>query len=165
MGLINAEDYFDLVVKGFAGKNVEEAEDMTVFSEEIFKIQWVNRLRFNSYVALADRLDEDIMRNYANRCYYLAKKRRNLMGEPVVCNAVAISEDVSQGAIDLALGKPSIHMTIDAYPVVVDLRRMETYYYTGPIPLRILFNRFERDYIDGHFALPLRILKDKQTPL
>ncbi|MCL1896460.1 MAG: hypothetical protein FWG03_07940 [Clostridiales bacterium] len=159
--MIKPEDYFDLVMKGFAHVTPAESEEMTVLTEDIFKLRWMTRVRFSSFIAMADSLDETMMRQYMMACVQMSKKGRSKLGEPIVCNGVVMSGDVSRGAAEYALRRPALHTTMDEYPIVVDLKAGQVHYYTGPILYGILYEKFEREYIDGHFALPARILAGK----
>ena len=164
MKKIDAGEYFDLMLESFPGVDPVELEDMTVISEKILKLQWGNRLRFFSYITYTEELDAELMINYKNRCVQLAKKTRSAFAEPAVCIAVVIADEASRGAIDFARSAPAIHLMRGEYPVIADLTRGEAFYYKGPVPVRLLYNRYERKYIDFHFAGPLRALT-KKTPL
>lgn len=155
---INADKYYELVLNSFQGIQPVENEDITIISETQFRIQWVNSIRFNSYIAYTDSLDAETLISYVSRCYYLQKKNRNMMVTPVACYAVVICENTDKRAVDIALMKPRLHMTLDMFPVVVDLKNAKIHYYNGPMILRLLFNRYERVYIDEHFGKPLRAL-------
>ena len=159
---IDADDYFELVMRGFAHLKLLETDEMTIFTEDIFKFRWMTNLRFNSFITLADELDAATLNYYTLKCFGMAKQGRSKLGEPYVCNAAVISADVKQDAIDYALKRPRHHSNSSEYPIVIDLARGETYYYTGPIIHGILYEKFEREYINGHFAMPLGVLKQKQ---
>ena len=163
--MIKPEDYFDLVMKGFGDAMQAESEDMTVLVEDIFKLRWMTRMRFYSFIAMADALDEATMRQYMMSCVQFSRKNRSKLGEPIVCNGVVMSGDVSRGAVEYALRRPALHTTMDEYPIVVDLKAGQVHYYTGPILYGILYEKFEREYIDGHFALPARILAGGEARL
>ncbi|MCL1895559.1 MAG: hypothetical protein FWG03_03330 [Clostridiales bacterium] len=159
--MIKPEDYFDLVMKGFGHVKPVEIEEMTVLTEDIFKLYWMARVRFYSFIAMADELDETMMRQYMMACVQFSKKNRSKLGEPIVCNGVVMSGDVKQSAVDYAQRRPALHTTMDEYPIIVDLKSGEVHYYTGPILYGIIYAKFGREYIDGHFALPARILAGK----
>jgi len=156
---INGDKYFDLMVKGFSHLELRETEQMTIFREGVFKLRWLSRVWFNSYITFADELDLDALKSYEMDCFTLARRTRNLMGELLVCNAVVVSGSVSEDAAEYARTRPTKSPMMSRYPVVVDLARGETHYYTGPILYGILYEKFEREYIHGHFALPLEALK------
>ena len=160
---IDVQDYFDLVVKGFSHIKPRETEKMTVFTEDIFKLQWLTRVRFNSFVTLADELDARTFYGYVLDCQGLAKRGSTMFGEPYVCNVVAICDNADQAAIDYALKRPPKNPRVNTYPVIVDLKKQEVHYYTGPIFYGVIYAKFEREYIDGHFALPLKALAGTMT--
>ena len=159
MKKISAEDYFDLVIKGFKKVAISETEDTTIIFERMVKAAWMNGIRFNSYITTADNLDKGLLTTYINKCRTLTRNRRNVYAEAIVCNAVIICENVTQDAIDMAISRPRVNIMMDVFPVIVDLKRGEVYYYNGPIFFRILYNRFEREYIAEHFTTPLQTLK------
>lgn len=159
---IKPEDYFDLVMKGFAHLDPVESDEMTILTEDIFKFRWMARLRLSSFITLADGIDAKLMHRYLETCAQFAKKGRSKLGEPLVCNAVAMSENVSSDAVEYAMKRPQIRSSMDAFPIVVDLKTGDVYYYTGPIFYGVIYEKFEREYIDGHFALPLRVLAGRQ---
>ena len=160
MKKINAEDYFDLVIKGFKKVAISETADTTIVFERLVKAAWMNGIRFNSYITTAEDLDKGLLTTYVNKCRALTRRTRNVYAEAIVCNAVVICENVTQDAIDLALTRPRANIMMDVFPVIVDLKRGEVYYYKGPIFFRILYNRFEREYIAEHFTRPLQALID-----
>ena len=160
MKVITAEDYFELVMKGFSHLEPAENDEVTILSEDIFKFRWMARLRLCSFITHADGLDAHVMRYYTLRCIEMAKKNRSKLGEPLVCFAVAMSDSISRDAIDFSLQRPQIHPAMNVYPVLVDLKNGEIHYYTGPILYGVIYASFEREYMNGHFALPLRILKE-----
>lgn len=159
---IKPEDYFDLVMKGFSHLEPIESDEMTILTEDIFRFRWMARLRLCSFITYADTIDAQVMRVFIQSCLQFAKKARSKLGEPLVCNAVAMSENISGDAVEFALKRPPIQSTMDAYPVVVDLKAGDIHYYRGPILYGILYEKFEREYIDGHFALPMRVLAEKR---
>ena len=159
--MIDVQDYFDLVVKGFTGKKATESEEMTIFTEDVFRWRWMSRLRIMSFVTLADELSPDDMKQYMMTVSRHAMKARSKFGEPSCCIGVVMCENPSQEAIDFALQRPQKHPALSRYSVVADLKTGEVHYYCGPILYGILYEKFEREYINGHFALPMEILKQK----
>ena len=163
MKSINANDYFDLVMKGFAHvKQQHETEEMTVITEDIFRIAWMTRVRFNSFITFADEINLSDYRAYMMQCLGMTRQSRSKLGFPSVCNAVVVTENAPEELVEHAKKRPPMHTQMTEYTVVVDLATGETHYYTGPIFYGILYAKFEREYIDGHFAMPLRILWDKR---
>jgi len=149
-------------MKGFADvKQQAETEEMTIITEDIFKLNWMTTVRFNSFISFADEIDLRTFRSFIMMCLNMTKQGRSKLGMPSVCNAVLIAGNVPQDVMEFACQRPSKHTTMTEYPVVVDLAKHKTYYYTGPIFYGAIYARFEREYIDGHFAMPLRILSDK----
>ena len=164
MKKISADEYFESVVKSFPGVTPVEFEDMTLISEKLFRIQWFNRLHFNSHIAYADNLGAEMLISYTSGCLQYHTKNKLSNFDPKICNAVVICESADRQAIDIALKRPRLNMIIDVFPVVVDLENGEIYYYNGPMFTRLLYNRYEREYIDEHFGKPLRALKNKLLP-
>ena len=163
MKSINASDYFDLVMKGFdKAKQKYETEEMTIIAEDIFRIVWMTSVKFNSFITFADEIDIYSFQNYVRRCLETTKQNRSRLGFPSVCNAVLITRNAPEKVIEYALKRPAMHTSMTEYSIVVDLATGKTHYYTGPILYGIIYAKFEREYIDGHFALPLRYLKDKK---
>jgi len=161
MKRINADKYYELVMDSFSGITPTEYEDITVMSESKFKIQWFNFLHFNSYIAYADYFSADMLLAYMSRCRQLQRRDRSNFLDPKVCNAVVICEKVNRDVKNIALAMPKFNFAVDIFPVVVDLKNGEIYYYNGPMYTRLLYNRYERNYIDHHFGRPLRTLKQK----
>ena len=159
MKRIDADEYYGLVLDGFPGVTPTEYEDITVISESLFKLQWVNRLLFSSFIAYADYFDAEMLISYMSRCKYLQSKNRSAFLDPKIINAVVICEKVDRNAIDIALMRPKYSYSVDLFPVVIDLKDGEIYYYNGFMAGRLLYNRYERLYIDHHFGKPLRALK------
>ena len=162
---IDADEYFDLIMKGFSHLDPGETDEMTYFMEDIFKLRWLTRVRFNTFVTLAEELDMASFQRFRMVCLQITSKGRSKMGEPSVCNAVAICEGVAPEVVEYAQKRPAKHANMSEYPVIIDLKGGEAHYYTGPILYGILYAQFEREYIESHFALPLRALKErKATP-
>ena len=160
---IDTDDYFEMVMKGFANVgNQFETETMTVITEEIFKIAWMTSVRFNNFITFADSIDLYRFQVYVNECLNMTRQNRSKLGFPSVCNAVLITENAPKSVIDHALKRPAMHPNMTEYPIVIDLAKGESYFYTGIIIYGVLYAKFEREYIDGHFALPLRVLKGKR---
>ena len=159
---VEANDYFELVMKGFAHiEQKYETEEMTVVSEDIFKLIWMSSVRFDSFITFADEIDVYSFRNYVMQCLGMSRRGRSKLGIPSVCNAVVITENAPKAVIESVIQRPSMHASITEYPVVVDLVTGEAHYFTGPILYGLLRVKFEREYIDGHFALPLRFLSKR----
>ena len=164
MSKISTDDYFDLVMDSFPGVTPVEFADMTVMSESKFKVQWFNQVYFTSYIAYADYIDAALLLSYMNKCQSLQRKGLLRMIETRVCNSVVICDRTYQDAIDIALMRPRYNMSTDTFPVIVDLKKGAIYYYNGPMATRLLYNRYEREYIDEHFGRPLRDLSKKYLP-
>ena len=161
---IDANEYFELIMKGFAHVEKKyETEEMTVITEDIFKIVWMTSLRLNSYIAFADEIDSASFQHYLMDCLGMTRQGRSKLGSPSVCNAVLITENASKDIIAFARKRPTIHASMTEYPIVVDLATGETHYYMGPIFYGLIYAKFEREYIEGHFAMPLRFLEGKRA--
>ena len=155
---IDASDYFELVMKGFANMKQHETEEMTIITEDIFRISWMTSVRFNSFITFADEIDMPTFKAYVMQCLGMTRQNRSKIGFPSVCNAVVITENASDELVEYARKRPAMHTSMTEYPVLVDLATGEAHYYTGPILYGIIYAKFEREYIDGHFALPLKTL-------
>jgi hypothetical protein len=163
--MIEFEQYFDIVRKGFEGvKNlgVRETENSTLIREDVFKIYWMARVRFCSFVAVADDLDVELAQQFVLLNLKIARNERSKIGELLAVISVIACEHVTDEVREMAESRPPKHTTMSEYLVVADLSEHKAYYYRGPILYGILYEKFEREYIDGHFALPLRILSEKQ---
>ena len=165
MVMIDPQEYFDLVMKGFSHLEPMDNEQATIFTEDIFRWRWMARLRMTSFIALADELSLSELKRYMMMCLQFARKNRSKLGEPLACIGVVMSSSVSREAVEYALMRPARHSSFDEFPVVVDLNKGEVHYYSGLILYGLLYEKFEREYIDGHFALPMRILKEKQSKI
>jgi len=163
MGSISGDEYFDLVIKGFGHLTPGETREATYFTEDIFKVQWLANLRLITFITIADEIDFTDFNRYIFNCIETAKNLRSRLGGPYTLNCVVASEGVPQESKEFALKKPRGHVNFSEYPVIVDLAGREVYYYTGPIVRGILYEKFEREYIYGHFVIPMLILKDESV--
>ena len=158
------EKYCDLVRKGFESiKNardlkVLETENAIVYQEDVFKLYWMARVRFNSFISTVDEPDEALVRQFTAMNMLTAKKNRSKLGELICVVSVVICEKVSDRIIEMAETRPAKHSTASEYLVIVDITKREIYYYKGAILYGILYEKFEREYINGHFGLPLQVL-------
>ena len=165
--MIDIDKYYDLVRKCFeegnSSKNLRviETDHATMFQEDIFKLYWMARVRFSSFVATVDEADEEIIQQYTAMNMTLARRSRSKIGELICVISVIICDHVSDKIKAIAETRPEKHTTSSEYLVIIDLSAREAYYYKGPIFYGILYEKFEREYIYGHFALPLIALSKK----
>ena len=158
------EKYCDLVRKGFESTKQSrdlkalETENATMYQEDIFKLYWMARVRFSSFISTVDEADEAIVSQFTAMNMLAAKKNRSKLGELICVVSVVICDKVSDKVREMAETRPAKHSTASEYLVVVDLPKREIYYYTGPILYGVLYEKFEREYINGHFGLPLKVL-------
>lgn len=163
-----AEKYFEMVIKGFEatkgskGIKVLETENATMIMEDIFKIYWMARVRFCSFIASFDEVDADIVNQFKAMSMTVARRNRSKIGELITVISVIICKRVSDDIRAMAESRPPKHTTSSEYLVIVDLSAKEAYYYKGPILYGLLYEKFEREYIHGHFALPLTVLSSKK---
>jgi hypothetical protein len=155
---INFQEYFGLVIKSFEKAKIFDQEGVTVMQEDIFRLRWLSRVRFNSFVTNTDEIDARTLSDFTTICLGLARKARSKLGELIVVNGVVCADRVGEDAKAFALQRPKKRMTSDVYPILVDLSSGEMHYYTGSIIYGILYEKFEREYIDKHFSEPLRFL-------
>jgi hypothetical protein len=158
---IDIYEYYDLVMKGFSHLKPFDDDGLMGFTEDIFKLIWFASVKFNTFIAQTDDLTVESFQNFVNSCKKSAHKRRGKMGAPYVANAVVISSNVSEEVKAFALKRPKTHQNMDEFPIVVDIAKGEVYYYTGLIIRGFIYAKFEREYIYGHFVLPLESLKNR----
>ncbi|MDR1816581.1 MAG: hypothetical protein LBR00_07955 [Clostridiales Family XIII bacterium] len=153
---MNYETYRNRVAATFPDREPFEWEGITVFQEDVFRLYWLSRVRFFTFLADSEKIDLEELDNYARACVGYATKHRNKPAGIVVVNAALAAPKATKDALAFADARPRRRNTSDEFPVAVDLKKGEAHYYTGPIVYGLLYERFERAYIHRHLVAPLR---------
>ena len=155
---IDYQEYLSKVKTKFINTkqtNISDLDTLVTY-DEVFKWEWIaTKLKIFSFVSYADKIDENLMKNYTENCLkYACKNKKGLprgIQNGVVSYSVLVSENIDLSAISFVSKRTDKHWSAFEMPIIVDLAKRELYYYKENIVLGALYDSFLNEYILRNF--------------
>jgi hypothetical protein len=152
------QEYFSQVKSKFINtkQTYISGLDTLLIYDEVFKWEWVaTKLKIFSFVAYADKIDENLIKSYAEKCLqYACKHKKGLprgLQNGVVSYSILVSESIDSSATSFVSKRPDKHWSAFEMPIIVDLSIKELYYYKENIIWGALYDSFLNEYILRNF--------------
>ncbi len=155
------QEYFSKIKAKFSNTKRTNISGLDTFVayEEVFKWQWIaTKLKIFSFVAYADHIDENSIKNYTEQCLqYACRNKKGLprgLQNGVVSYSILVSENIDLSAISLVSKRPAKHWSAFEMPIIVDLSKKELYFYKENTIWGALYDSFLNEYILRNFNFP-----------
>lgn len=141
-------------------KNNEFVNDLnaTMFFETQFELKWIaTKLKQFSFVSFQDDISFDDIKIYSAKCCnYSLKMYKGLprgIQNGIVSFNVLAGKKISKEAIDFVLSRPPKHFAAFEMPVIVDLEKQKSYYYTDTPLWGMIYYKHFREYIEKNLDI------------